>query len=206
MSSQPTIVNSHRMEETVTESKGEDQSQPATNATVRILAVRADAGFTQLHMGLEHLNDKIDHVDDKLCQRIDGVESNLGQKIDNLGTRIYGVESNLGQRIDNLGKRIDGVESNLGQRIDNVESNLGQKIDNVEKRIDGVESKLGQQISNLSQQMNNTSSEHKVAMEKQSSEVKEKLAERAKSDKFLMLGFAIALLSIFAQMAVTLFG
>ena len=174
MSNQPAIVNSHRMEETVTESKGEEQSQPATNATVRILAVRADAGFTQLHMGLEHLNDRIDHVDDKLCQRIDGVESNLTQ-------------------------RIDGVESNLTQRIDGVENRLGQRIDN-------VESKLSQQISNLSQQMNNTSSEHKVAMEKQSSEVKEKLAERAKSDKFLMLGFAIALLSIFAQMAVTLFG
>jgi tetrahydromethanopterin S-methyltransferase subunit G len=176
------------MEETVTESKSEDQSQPATNGTVRILAVRADAGFTQLQTSLGHLNEKIDHVDDKLCQRIDGVESRLGQRIDNLGTRIDGVESNLGQRIDNVEKRIDSIESNLSQKIDNVES------------------KLGQQISNLSQQMNNTSSEHKVAMEKQSSEVKEKLAERAKSDKFLMLGFAIALLSIFAQMAVTLFG
>ena len=180
------------MEETVTESKGEDQSQPATNATVRILAVRADAGFTQLHMGLQHLNDKIDHVDDKLGQRIDGVESNLTQRID-------GVESRLGQRIDNvesrLGQRIDNVE----KRIDSVESNLSQKIDNVEKRIDSV-------ASNLSQQMNNISTEYKVALEKQSSEVKEKLAERAKSDKFLMLGFAIALLSIFAQMAVTLLG
>ena len=181
MSNQPAIVNSYRMEETVTESKGEDQSQPATNATVRILAVRADAGFTQLHMGLEHLNEKIDHVDDKLCQRIDSVESKLGQQIDNVGIRI------------------DSLESKLGQRIDNVESNLGQKIDNVEKRIDSV-------ASNLSQQMNNISTEYKVALEKQSSEVKEKLAERAKSDKFLMLGFAIALLSIFAQMAVTLLG
>ncbi|MEK7410475.1 MAG: hypothetical protein AAB327_03690, partial [Actinomycetota bacterium] len=121
MSNQPAIINSHRMEETVTESKGEDQSQPATNATVRILAVRADAGFTQLHMGLEHLNDKIDHVDDKLCQRIDSVDSRLGQRID-------GVESNLGQRIDNVGIRIDGVESNLTQRIDSVESNLTQRI------------------------------------------------------------------------------
>ena len=169
------------MEETVTESKSEDQSQPATNATVRILAVRADAGFTQLHMGLEHLNDKIDHVDDKLCQRIDNVESNLTQRID-------GVESRLGQRIDNVEKRIDSVAGNLSQ-----------KIDNVEKRIDSV-------ASNLSQQMNNISTEYKVALEKQSSEVKEKLAERAKSDKFLMLGFAIALLCIFAQMAVTVFG
>ena len=182
------------MEETVTESKGEDQSQPATNATVRILAVRADAGFTQLHMGLERLNDKIDHVDDKLCQRIDGVEiridsleSNLGQRIDNVGIRIDGVESRLGQRIDNVGIRIDSLESNLGQRIDNVESNLGQRIDN------------------LSQQMNNTSTEHKVAMEKLSSEVMEKFAERAKSDKFLTFGFAITLLTVFAQTAVNLF-
>lgn len=154
----------------MTESTGEDQSQPATNGTVRILAIRADAGFTQLHMGLEHLNDKIDHVEDKLCQRIDSVESRLGQRIDNLGTRIDSVESNLGQRIDNL------------------------KIE------------LGQQISNLGQQMNNTNTEHKVEMEKLSSEIKEKFAERAKSDKFLTLGFAIALLGLFSQMAVSLFG
>jgi len=152
MSNQPAIVNSHRMEETVTESKGEEQSQPATNATVRILAVRADAGFTQLHMGLEHLNDRIDHVDDKLCQRIDGVESNLGQRIDNL-------------------------------------------------RIE-----LGQQISNLGQQMNNSNTEHKVEMEKLSSEIKEKFAERAKSDKFLTFGFTITFLSVFAQIAVNRFG
>ncbi len=170
MSNQPAIINSHRMEETVTESKGEDQSQPATNATVRILAVRADAGFTQLHMGLEHLNDKIDHVDDKLCQRIDGVENNLGQRIDNLGTRIDGVENNLGQRIDNL------------------------KIE------------LGQQISNLGQRIDNSNTEHKVEREKLSSEINEKFAERAKSDKFLIFGFAIALLSVFAQMAGNLFG
>lgn len=147
------------MEETVTESKGEDQSQPATNATVRILAVRADAGFTQLHMGLEHLNDKIDHVDDKLCQRVDNVE-----------------------------KRIDSVESNLGQRINNL------KIE------------LGQQISNLGQQMNNANTEHKVEMRTLLSEIDKKFAERARSDKFLIFGFAIALLSTLAQMAATLLG
>ena len=158
------------MEETVTESKSEDQSQPATNGTVRILAVRADAGFTQLQTSLGHLNEKIDHVDDKLCQRIDGVESRLGQRIDNLGTRIDGVESNLGQRIDNL-------------------------------RIE-----LGQQISNLGQQMNNSNTEHKVEMEKLSSEIKEKFAERAKSDKFLTFGFTITFLSVFAQIAVNRFG
>lgn len=83
------------MEAIVTETQDEDLNKPATIGTVRMLAVHADAGFAQLHIGLERLNDKIDNVESKLTQRIDSVERNLTQRIDS-------VESKLSQRIDSV--------------------------------------------------------------------------------------------------------
>lgn len=60
------------MDAILTETQDEDLNKPATIGTVRILAVHIDAGFAQLHSGLE-----------LVTQRIDGVEKNLGQRIDN---------------------------------------------------------------------------------------------------------------------------
>ena len=58
------------MEAIVTETQDEDLNKPATIGTVRMLAVHADAGFAQLHMDLERLNDKVDHLDEKLSQSV----------------------------------------------------------------------------------------------------------------------------------------
>ncbi|MHB1091149.1 MAG: hypothetical protein ACYC06_06545 [Ilumatobacteraceae bacterium] len=65
------IISSSRMEAIVTETQDEDLNKPATIGTVRMLAVHVDAGFTQLHSGFELLAQRIDHVEDKLTQRID---------------------------------------------------------------------------------------------------------------------------------------
>ena len=71
------------------------------------------------------------------------LRADLGRRIDRVEERIDRVEENLGQRIDrveeSLGQRIDRVEESLGQRIDRVEESLGQRIDRVEERIDRVE-------------------------------------------------------------------
>lgn len=93
MTIRPTTDRNNRLEAIVTETQDEDLNKPATIGTVRMLAVHADAGFAQIHLGLERLNDKIDSVEKNLSQRIDSVEANLTQRID-------GVESKLTQRID----------------------------------------------------------------------------------------------------------
>ena len=103
------------MEAIVTETHDEDLNKPATIGTVRMLAVHADAGFAQIHLGLERLSDRIESVEKNLDQQIEYLDKNLTQKIDH-------VEEKLTQRID-------GVESKLTQRIDGVESKLTQKID-----------------------------------------------------------------------------
>lgn len=104
------------MEAIVTETQDEDLNKPATIGTVRMLAVHADAGFAQLHMDRERLSDKVDHLDEKLSQRIDSLETNLSQRIDHLDEK--------------LSQRIDSVEDKLTQRIDHLDEKLTQRIDN----------------------------------------------------------------------------
>ncbi|MDR1740344.1 MAG: hypothetical protein LBR38_00635 [Synergistaceae bacterium] len=102
------------------------------------------AGFAIMLLAMRLLYVK---VKSDLNRRIDGVENNLTQRINdvehNLNRRIDGVENNLTQRINdvehNLNRRIDGVENNLTQRINDVEHNLN-------RRIDGVENNLTRQI------------------------------------------------------------
>jgi hypothetical protein len=45
-----------------------------------------------------------------------------------LNNKIDGVESSLGKRIDALDKKIDGVESSLNKRIDSLDSRIDEKI------------------------------------------------------------------------------
>lgn len=71
MTIRPTTDRNNRLEAIVTETQDEDLNKPATIGTVRMLAVHADAGFAQIHLGLERLNDKIDSVEKNLSQRID---------------------------------------------------------------------------------------------------------------------------------------
>lgn len=71
MTIRPTTDRNNRLEAIVTETQDEDLNKPATIGTVRMLAVHADAGFAQIHLGLERLNDKIDNVEKNLIQRID---------------------------------------------------------------------------------------------------------------------------------------
>ena len=59
--------------------------------------------------------------------------------------------------------------------------------------------------SNPGQQMNNVSSEFKLATEKFLSEFNEQFAKRAKTDKILRIEFAIMLLLVWAQIAIDLF-
>ena len=59
--------------------------------------------------------------------------------------------------------------------------------------------------SNLSQQMNDSSTEYKAAIEKVSREFKELFAKQAKADKIIRLEFAIMLLILYVQIAVDLF-
>jgi hypothetical protein len=170
------------MEAIVTETQDEDLNKPATIGTVRMLAVHADAGFAQIHLGLEHLNDKIDSVEKNLSQRIEHFDDNLNQKID-------GVEERLIQRIDHveekLTQRIDGVEFRLTQRIDHVEEKLTQ-------RIDGVESKLTQKIDSSVVEL-------KAEMSVNMSTVMDQLALRLSADRFIKVGFAVAVLGVLVQ-------
>jgi hypothetical protein len=137
------------MEAIVTETQDEDLNKPATIGTVRMLAVHADAGFAQIHLGLERLNDKIDGVEKNLSQRITHVEEKLTQKI-------------------------DGVESKLTQKIDGVESKLTQKID-----ISVVELKAEMSVN--------------------MSTVMDQLALRSSADRFIKVGFAVAVLGVLIQ-------
>ena len=59
--------------------------------------------------------------------------------------------------------------------------------------------------SNLNQQMNNGSSEFKLATEKFLSEFNEQFAKQAKVDKILRFELAIMLLLVWAQIAIALF-
>ena len=192
------------MEAIVTETQDEDLNKPATIGTVRMLAVHADAGFAQLHMDLERLNDKVDHLDENLSQRIGGVETNLSQRIDsvedNLSQRIGGVESKLTQRIDSvedkLTQRIDSVEDKLTQRIDHLDEKLSQRIDSVEdkltQRIDHLDEKLSQRIDN-------SVIELKSEMSVNLSTVMDQLALRTNSDRFIKTGFGVAVLGVLIQ-------
>jgi uncharacterized phage infection (PIP) family protein YhgE len=170
------------MEAIVTETQDEDLNKPATIGTVRMLAVHADAGFAQIHLGLERLNDRIDGVEKNLSQQIAHVEDNLSQKIDH-------VEQNLTQRID-------GVESRLTQKIDGVEEKLTQKIDGVEskltQKIDGVESKLTQKIDSSVVEL-------KAEMSVNMSTVMDQLALRSSADRFIKVGLAVAVLGVLVQ-------
>ena len=78
-----------------------------------------------LKRGQTALGEKIDHVEQRLNDRIDGVEQG-----------IDGV--NEVERPD----WIDGVEQGLNARIDGVEQSLGGRLDRVESRIDLVENRL----------------------------------------------------------------
>ena len=181
------------MEAIVTETQEEDLNKPATIGTVRMLAVHADAGFAQIHLGLDRLNDKIDGVEKTLSQRIDHFGDNLTQRIDH-------VEEKLIQRIDHveekLTQRIDGVEFRLSQKIDGVEEKLTQRIDHVEEnltqRIDGVEEKLSQKIDSSVVEL-------KAEMSVNMSTVMDHLALRSSADRFIKVGFAVAVLGVLIQ-------
>jgi light-regulated signal transduction histidine kinase (bacteriophytochrome) len=73
--------------------------------------------------GNQMLSEKLDRVESRLEQRIDGVEQRIGR----VEQRIGRVE----QRIGRVEQRIDEVNAGLSKKIDGVESNLSKKIDAV---------------------------------------------------------------------------
>ena len=60
-----------------------------------------------------------------------------------MSERINGVQRELGERIDGLSARIDGVQRELGRRIDGVQRALSGRIDALSGRIDALSERLG---------------------------------------------------------------
>ena len=91
-------------------------------------------GLTELKAGQKYLNQRIDDLDKKLSQRIDGTN----QRIDDL-------DKKLSQRIDGTNQRIDDLDKKLSQRINDLDRKLSQRIDDTNRRIDDT----NQRISDL---------------------------------------------------------
>jgi len=72
------------------------------------------------------LSEEIVRSEERTNDRIDGLEKNLGAKIDGVEARIDGVEA-----------RIDGVEAKLGARIDGVEARL-RAVEQGQARVIGA--------------------------------------------------------------------
>lgn len=69
-----------------------------------------------------------------------------------------------------------------------------------------TESNPNQQISNLTQQMNESNTEHKAAMEKLLSAIDEKFAAQERIDKILRFEFAVLLVIVWVRIAIDFFG
>lgn len=74
----------------------------------------------------QELAAKIDKVDKKLSQRIDGVN----QKVDGLGKKIDKAEKNLTTRIDKLGRQLAYLEDDAPTR---------EEFDKLENRVDKID-------------------------------------------------------------------
>jgi hypothetical protein len=71
--------------------------------------------------------------------KMEGEFKVVHSEIKRLDQKIDGVDQRLGQRIDGLGEIIYGLDLKLTEGIDNRDEKLTQRIDGVEKRIEGVD-------------------------------------------------------------------
>lgn len=76
----------------------------------------------------QELLSKIDKVDKKLSDRIDGID----QKVDGLSQKVDKVEKNLIKRMDKLGNQLAYLEDDAPTR---------EEFDDLEKRVGNVEQK-----------------------------------------------------------------
>jgi DNA anti-recombination protein RmuC len=73
---------------------------------------------------------------DLLNRKIDRVEANLTEKINENAVQIGCVNQKIDRVETTLNQRIDHVEANLNQRIDRFEANLTKKIDEVAAELE----------------------------------------------------------------------
>jgi septal ring factor EnvC (AmiA/AmiB activator) len=81
------------------------------------------------------LDQKIDSVEERLNQRVDGLAELFRSEIGRLDQKIDSVEERLNQRVDGLAELFRSEIGRLDQKIDSVEERLNQRIDGVETRL-----------------------------------------------------------------------
>lgn len=114
------------------------------------------------------------HIDSAFSQ-IQGSLIRLDDKIDNLERRLDDKIDILERRLDD---KIDGLEQKLTARIDGLEQRLDDKIDS---KVDGLEIRLRSELT----------ANHGIIMDQ--------FAQRANSDRFIKVGFAVAVIGVLVQ-------
>jgi len=192
MNAQP-LVNINRFEALVTETQDEDMNGPATFGVVRLLAAHIDSAFSQIQSSLIRLDDKIDGAEQKITARIDSLERRLDDKID---SKVDSLEQKITARIESLEQkitaRIDSLERRLDDKIDSKVDSLEQKIT---ARIDGLEQKITARIDGLEIMLRaDMTANHGIIMDQ--------FAQRVNSDRFIKVGFAVAVIGVLLQTAI----
>ena len=81
--------------------------------------------------------------EDRLNNRITGVEVRLDKKIDKLDIKIDGVETRLNKKIDGVEKRITSTLSREITDLANINRAVITRTEELDYRLRVVESKLG---------------------------------------------------------------
>ena len=106
-----------------------------------------DPLFDQLRREIrEDVHALVAGVETRLGQRVDDLGARLGQRIDDLDTR-------LSQRIDDLDTRLDAVDAGLRQHIDAVESRLRRHFDVVAEDLGSKIQLLGEGLGALDEKV-----------------------------------------------------
>jgi len=72
----------------------------------------------------------------ELSTQVQGVKTEILQKIEGIETRLESLETRLGSVETRLEKKIESVEQKLQRQIYEVEKNLCDKIDKVETKME----------------------------------------------------------------------
>lgn len=77
--------------------------------------------ISDLRKDMRDMREDMVRMERRINDRIDGVEQNLGARIDVVEARITGVEAKLGTRIDSVEARLRAVEQGQARVIGAVE-------------------------------------------------------------------------------------
>jgi|GEM_PF-2871184 len=124
-----------------------------------------------------------------LAAHIDSAFSQIQSSLIRLDDKIDSKVDSLEQKIT---ARIDSLEQKITARIDSLERRLDDKIDS---KVDSLEQKITARIDGLEIMLRaDMTANHGIIMDQ--------FAQRVNSDRFIKVGFAVAVIGVLLQTAI----